>query len=422
METINNLLQENMISGYILAAEDSLVQAKRLNYFFESNNINGVIKKNGVEAFEEALKNKPTIVISDIIMPLMDGYELCKRIKSNPNLNDVPVILLTSLSDPLDIIKGLQAGADNFITKPYDDDYLKSRINYLLRNQSIRKSSGFGEMSIDIMFQDQKFTINSDKKQILDLLLSVYEAAINRNEQLNEAKNQLQILNKNLENANHELESFARTVSHDLKTPLNGVAGFAELLKDNYADKLDKEGVEYIAWILESASSMTLLIEDLLAFSRSSRSDINKEDVNLSIMVNKIIDNFRKANYKGDYDIEIQQDIIVNADKKLMNVVLNNLLSNALKYSQKTKHPEIHFGSREINNKRVIFVKDNGVGFDMNKAESLFQPFVRLHSDNEFQGTGVGLSTVKRIIDRHGGSIWVDSIINTGTVFYFTFD
>ena len=130
-------------------------------------------------------------------MPVMDGYEFCSRIKNNPDLNDIPVILLTSLSDPLDIIKGLQAGADNFITKPYEEKYLIARISYLIANRSF-KDSGFGDMSIEIMFQNQKFKINSDKKQILDLLLSVYEAAISRNSQLIEAQHQLQILNEEL--------------------------------------------------------------------------------------------------------------------------------------------------------------------------------------------------------------------------------
>lgn len=410
----------NLEDGYILAAEDSMVQAKRLSYFFDSHDINYKICRNGAEALEQALVKKPVVIISDIIMPVMDGYEFCSSVKMNETLRNIPFILLTSLSDPLDIIKGLQAGADNFITKPYEDAYLISRINYLIANQSIREQ-GVGDLSIEIIFQNQKFKINSDKKQILDLLLSVYEAAINRNEQLIEAQRQLQVLNENLKSANAELEAFAHTVSHDLRTPLNGVIGFSDMLKTDYGSLLDENAMEYIDWILKSANNMSQLIEDLLQFSRSGRAEVILEEFNLSDMAVEVLENLRRsAYYKVNYEITVQKDIIVVADYKMMRVVLNNVLSNALKYSQNVPHPEITFGSREMNGKLVMYVRDNGAGFDMDKADTLFKPFIRLHSSSEFQGTGVGLNTVKRILERHGGAIWVESVIKKGTVFYFT--
>jgi len=409
----------NMEGGYILAAEDSMVQAKKLRYFFDSHKIECKICANGAEALEEALKKKPVIIISDIVMPVMDGYEFCSKVKSNETLHDVPVILLTSLGDPLDIIKGLQAGADNFITKPYEEAYLSARINYLIANRNIREL-GIEDTSIDIMFQNQKFKINSDKKQILDLLLSVYEAAINRNEQLIEAQRQLQVLNEDLKSANSELEAFAHTVSHDLRTPLNGVIGFSDLLKTEYASLLDDDAKEYLDWILKSANNMSQLIEDLLQYSRSGRAEIVPQEINLSEMVVEVISDLRQSIYKTDYEIIVQKDITILADPKMMRVVLNNILGNALKYSQKVANPEITFGSREMNGKLIMYVQDNGAGFDMNKADALFKPFIRLHASSEFQGTGVGLSTVKRILERHGGAIWVESLINKGTVFYFT--
>jgi two-component system sensor histidine kinase/response regulator len=408
--------------GYILAAEDSIVQAKRITYFFESIQVKYKICKNGAEALEYAKKNKPTLLISDIVMPLMDGYELCLQIKEDPELMDIPVILLTSLSDPMDIIKGLQAGADNFITKPYEDDYLKMRINYLLMNRTIRKTHGFGDMSIDIMFQGKKFKINSDKKQILDLLLSVYEAAINRNEQLIEAQRQMQILNENLKSANMELEAFARTVSHDLRAPLGNINGFTDILADSLKEANMEEPLEYIDYIKDSTKNMNQLIQDLLFYSRSGRSELNPELVDLSEMSTQIINEMRVNNYTGPYTINVEEGVEAQADKKLIHIALTNLISNALKYSQKADSPRIHFGSRIINKKKVFFIRDNGAGFDSNKAENLFKPFIRMHSDDEFQGTGVGLSTVKRVVERHGGSIWYESVVGKGTVFYFTLE
>ncbi len=418
---MENVLNISFEKGYVLAVEDSKVQAKRIQHLFDENNIPSKICNNGAEALEAAKQKKPLIIVSDVVMPVMDGYEFCTNIKSNAELADTPVILLTSLSDPLDIIKGLQAGADNFITKPYDDDYLLTRMKYLIANRHFRQM-GSGEMAIDIVFQNQQFRINSDKKQILNLLLSVYEAAVNRNEQLIEAQQQLEVMNENLQAANKELEAFSHTVSHDLKSPLNGVIGFAELLKSVYGEVLDDEAKSYLNNMIKSAFNMAQLIEDLLNFSKSGRAIINPEVFDLSEMLQSVVNDLREMSYKSDYQIYIEEGVMVNADPGLVRVVLNNLVSNALKYSQKREKPEIHFGSIEKDGEKVLYLRDNGVGFDMSKADDLFRPFIRLHTSREFQGTGVGLSTVKRIIEKHGGDIWFESTPGEGTCFYFSIE
>ncbi|MFO7873893.1 MAG: response regulator [Bacteroidales bacterium] len=412
-----NNIQINFQNHYVLAVEDSMLQAKRLQRFFDENNINATICKTGVEALEAAKNRKPLLIISDIIMPEMDGYTFCSKVKTDPELSDVPVILLTSLSDPLDIVKGLQAGADNFITKPYDDDYLMTRINYLIANRQVRQM-GSDDVGIEIVFQGQNFQINSDKKQILNLLLSVYEAAVNRNEHLIEARRELEKSNEELQAANKELDAFSQTVSHDLKSPLTSVMGFAELLKSDYEDILDDRAHAYLENIIRSAGTMAKLIEDLLAFSRSGRAKITPDVVNISDMARSIINELREVSYQGEYTIHIEEDIMVNADPGLMRVVLTNLIGNALKYSQKKDNPEVTIGRKQGGQQTAFYIQDNGEGFDMNKADDIFRPFIRLHVNNEFQGTGVGLSTVKRIIDRHGGAIWFDSAPGEGTTFY----
>ncbi len=406
-------------SDYILVAEDSQVQAKRLQFFFDKHDINSKFCPNGAEALDQAIKEKPSLIISDIMMPVMDGYEFCAKIKEIKDLEDIPVILLTSLNNPLDIIKGLQAGADNFITKPYDEDYLLSRIRYLLANRYIR-SQGAPDTGIEIMFQGERFHINSGKKQILDLLLSVYEAAMNRNTQLIQAQQQLQLLNNDLKSANQELESFAHTVSHDLRSPLNGVLGFAELIKDEYSDVIGEDGNKYIDWIIKSGEGMAELIEQLLVFSRSKKGDISPEDINLSEMAAGVAENLRESLDAGNYEIRIQEGMTAYADPGLMKIVLQNLLGNAFKYSKKTASPEIIFASGLEHGKECFYVKDNGVGFDMKKACSLLKPFTRLHSGRDYAGSGVGLSTVNRIIERHGGKVWFESEPGKGSTFYFT--
>ncbi len=414
-----NTSYQIVLKGYVLAIEDSLVQAKKLKHFLESNNLPNQLFPNAEEALIQARKDPPALIISDIMMPGMDGYGFCSIMKGDPVLRDIPVILLTSLRDPLDIIKGLQAGADNFITKPYEEQYLLSRIHYLLANRDLRRA-GSAEMVIEIMFRGQKYQINSDKKQILDLLLSVYEAAIQRNDELLLTQAQLESVNESLITANNELEAFAYTVSHDLKSPLNAIAGFTQIIQDDYSNVLDAEAMDYLSKVKNSAFAMAQLIEDLLNFSRSARSEIVRETLDLSAAADFVVEEILQRNDGYRALCRIQEGIRAYADKNLMYVVLENLFNNAFKYSSKVDNPQITFGVDHENNVPVYFIQDNGAGFDQSKAGKMFMPFQRMHSTSDFQGTGVGLSTVKRIIERHGGRIWAKSAPGMGATFYFT--
>ena len=416
---MENYLQSSLTNSYVLAVEDSPLQARKLELFFKSHDINYRLFNNAEAAFEAAQRQHPKIIISDIIMPGMDGYEFCIKIKNTPELRNVPVILLTSLQDPQDIIKGLQAGADNFITKPYLEEYLLSRIQYLIINSEIRRT-GLSEMVIELIFRGQKYHINSDKKQILDLLLSVYEAAIQRNDELTATKAKLEIANENLMSANKDLEAFTRMVSHDLRSPLNGIIGFSDLLLSEPSYELNPETRNIVEMILQSSSSMAQLINDLLAFARSGIVSLAKEKVNLSDIANETIRQIRLRNPDLKLNINVEAGLVAYADPAMMRIVLDNLLNNAVKYSSKVEHPEVVFGQEKFYGNLVYFIKDNGAGFDSSKAEQLFQPFQRFHNSKEFKGTGVGLSTVKKIIDKHGGTIWADSEVNKGCTFYFS--
>ncbi|MEI7725475.1 MAG: ATP-binding protein [Bacteroidota bacterium] len=406
-------------SGYIMAVEDSMVQAKKLKNFLDCNDLKNEFFTNANDAYAAAISNAPALVISDIVMPGMDGYEFCSILKAHPTLKEVPVILLTSLRDPLDIIKGLQAGADNFITKPYEEKYLLSRIHYLLTNRELRGDNS-SDMVIEIMFRGDKYQINSEKKQILDLLLSVYEAAIERNDQLISTQAELQAANENLQAANRDLDAFSSTVSHDLRSPLNIVAGYTQLLQDDYSENLDDEAKAYLERILKSAFSMSKLIDDLLQFSRSQRTEINAETVDLSAMANEISSDINEREVARHTVFNIQKGLFTQADPNLMQVALNNLLGNAWKYSGKVENPVVTFGTKNSGRETIFYIRDNGAGFDMTKADKLFNPFQRLHTNKEFAGTGVGLATVRRIIERHGGRIWAESEPGQGATFYFT--
>ncbi|MDP4289765.1 MAG: response regulator [Bacteroidota bacterium] len=410
----------NIEQGKILVVEDSNVQAKKIKYLLEENGLPVTVTPNGKEALAVARVTKPIMIISDIVMPEMDGYELCSTIKTDDGLKDIPIILLTSLRDPLDIIKGLQAGADNFITKPYEDKYLISRIQYLLANRNIKQECGGTEMVIEVVFRGKKYFINSEKKQILDLLLSVYEAAVQRNDELIQTQTQLQSSNENLLKANQELEAFARTVSHDLRSPLSNITGLSELMLMQHTDQLDEDGINIVKIIQNSSLQMIQLVDDLLKFSQSGLSELELGDVNLSAIVTQVLSKLKKNNPDRIISDFIQPDLHVSGDTALMTIALENLIGNAWKYSSKERNAEIRFGMIEDKGKSIFYVQDNGAGFDMSKSDQMFNPFQRLHSSQEFPGTGVGLATVRRIIERHGGKIWAEGALGIGATFYFS--
>jgi signal transduction histidine kinase len=223
-----------------------------------------------------------------------------------------------------------------------------------------------------------------------------------------------------LEVANKEMEAFTYSVSHDLRAPLRTIGGFSQILQEEYVDQLDDQAKHYLDRVLLGAQKMEGLINDLLKLSRSTRGDMHRQDINLSILASEITQELSAEHKERNVTITIQPDVMVYADKRFMRVVLENLLSNAWKYSQNIENARIEIGQLHRQNEDVFFVRDNGAGFDMNYADKLFAPFQRLHSAKEFEGTGVGLATVQRIIFRHGGEVWAEAEINKGATFYFT--
>jgi PAS domain S-box-containing protein len=225
---------------------------------------------------------------------------------------------------------------------------------------------------------------------------------------------------KQLELSNNELEAFSYSVSHDLRAPLRSISGFSQALLEDYYENLEGQAKDYLNRIVSSCSQMTQLIDDLLNLSRISRWTINSENVNLSVIANEIINEFKTQQPDKSVNISISDKLVVSGDKQLLKIVVQNLLENAWKYSSKNDSPKIEFGKHKEEGKEVFFVKDNGVGFDMKYSGKLFGVFQRLHSTKEFPGSGVGLSTVQRIVQRHNGQIWADAKVNEGATFFFT--
>lgn len=222
-----------------------------------------------------------------------------------------------------------------------------------------------------------------------------------------------------LASVNRELEAFSYSVSHDLRAPLRAIDGFSLALLEDYADSVSVEAKEYIVRVRNAAQRMGQLIDDLLLLARLSRSDMHIERIDLSKMANEIIEALREANPERKVQVNIQPGVMVMADRKLFKVVMENLLGNAWKYTSKKPEATIDFYAQEIDGETQYVLRDNGAGFDMAYADKMFGAFQRLHGVSEFEGTGVGLATVQRIINRHHGRIWAEGEPGQGARFYF---
>ncbi|MBI2939286.1 MAG: MEDS domain-containing protein [Chloroflexi bacterium] len=229
----------------------------------------------------------------------------------------------------------------------------------------------------------------------------------------------LQEVNQQLIAANKELEGFSYSVSHDLRAPLRAIDGFSRILLEEHAPELVPDAQRYLHLVRNNAQQMGRLIDDLLAFSRLSRQPLNKQTVELSDLVRQVLEDLRAEREGRRVEVRVGDLPPCQADPALLRQVLMNLLANALKFTRKRELAEMEVGSREVRGERVYFVKDNGVGFDMRYADKLFGVFQRLHRAEEYEGTGVGLAIVQRIIHRHGGRVWAEAAVNEGATFLF---
>lgn len=229
-------------------------------------------------------------------------------------------------------------------------------------------------------------------------------------------------LRKELEQVNQELEMFTYSVSHDLRAPLRSIDGFSQALLEDYADQLDTEGQDCLWRIRAACQRMSILIDAILKLSRIGRSELKREMINMSELVRDIAKELKTTNPDRRVEFIIESDIIAVGDPTYLRTALENLIGNAFKITKNCNHARIEFGSLHQDKKTVYYVSDNGVGFDMKYMDKIFTPFQRLQSSEEFEGTGIGLTSVQRIILRHGGRVWAESAVNQGATFYFTLE
>jgi light-regulated signal transduction histidine kinase (bacteriophytochrome) len=236
----------------------------------------------------------------------------------------------------------------------------------------------------------------------------------------NELESRVSARTRELAMTNKELESFSYSISHDLRTPLRSLDGFSQVLLENYGPCLDEQGRNYLKRIRAASQRMAQLIDDMLMLARITRDRMEITQVDLSRLATSIYYELKQTYSSCEVEIVIEPGMEVQADEVLMEIALRNLLDNACKFTQKTPQPKVEFGSEVVDGTRAYFVRDNGVGFNMAYVSKLFKPFQRLHTEDEFEGTGVGLAIVQRVISRHGGRVWAIGEEGKGATFYFT--
>lgn len=281
----------------------------------------------------------------------------------------------------------------------------------------IRKQSPIG--AIGVYWADERLA-STEQVELLQALANTTAVAMEDVQVYSELEQRVERRTRQLQALNNELEAFSYSVSHDLRAPLRTINGFIDLLEQELAEGNAASAQEFLKRVRGGADRMDRLIQTLLELANVARQEIRRSDVNLSAAAQEIMDRLRAENPARPVEVAIAPGLSALADPRLVSVVLENLLSNAWKYTSKAARPRIEFGSDRVEGECIFWVRDNGAGFDPQYADKLFSPFQRLHTANEFPGTGVGLATVQRIIHRHGGRIWAEAQPNQGATFRFT--
>jgi PAS domain S-box-containing protein len=315
-----------------------------------------------------------------------------------------------------------------------DFDIFPAEIARTLQNndQLVYRSAKTLHLEEVIPHADELHTYLSNKFPLFDNEKDVYavcgiSADITR---LKKAEEKIQQFNKELERriqertrdlevSNKELESFSYSIAHDLRTPLRAIVSFSQILFDDASEKLDEEETGFLSRVINAGKYMTELIDDILQLSRISRAEMKMTEIDLSKLVQASIEHLHENSRTQQVTFSVQDGVCGRGDRKLLAVLLDNLVGNAYKYSSRNSAPRIEFGQCQQEGENVYFVRDNGVGFDMQYADKLFGVFQRLHTADEFEGTGIGLATAQRIVQRHGGRIWAESKPDQGASFYF---
>ncbi len=373
-----------------------------------------VTARSGVEALRKLLEDDYAAILLDVMMPGMDGFETAALIRERERSRNTPILFLTAISkSDHHVFRGYEVGAVDYLFKPIVPQVLRSKVTV--------------------------FVELSRQRQLLKKHAELLEAQNNELERAmasqRRAEEEIRRLNAHLERrlmelteTNRELDAFSYSVSHDLRAPLRRIEGFSRALLESAAPKLDEQEQRYLNSLGGNSRRMLQLIDDLLKLSRLTRQEFSRGSVDLSALARGIASDLAAHQPDRRVRFVIEDGVTVSGDARLLGIALSNLLENAWKFTARSGEPCIEFGrapsppaaeAAQPSPAGTFFVRDNGVGFEMAEAERLFSPFQRLHPEKDFEGTGIGLATVRRIIHRHGGRSWAEAAPGRGATFFF---
>ncbi len=357
----------------ILLVDDEQANLRAMTKLLSELSCTVLAAQTGRQALSIVAEHELAAILLDVNMPEMDGFEVARRARELPTpwARHVPIIFVTGSNDTEDsIFQGYESGAVDVLFKPVNAHVLLSKVSVFVELHRSRKQ-----------LADE---IEAHKRTLADL------------------------------------DAFNYSVSHDLRAPLRPLEGFSNILLEDHADKLDDDGKHLLSRIALAARRMNGLIDDLLRLSNVSRARPTFARVDMTTLAKRIIDDLRLDDSGRAVEVDIAPGITAYGDGALVRIALENLLRNAWKFTGRTSAPKIEVGTHTVDGEQVYFVRDNGVGFDQAHASRLFLPFQRLHRSAEFEGTGIGLAIVERVVRHHGGRIWVDAAPDEGATFSFT--
>ena len=431
----------------ILIVEDSPTQAERLRRLIQSKSYRVRVASNGRLALALLKEHRPHLVLSDIIMPEMNGYELCSAIKTDTDLRYTPVILVTALNDAKDIIRGIECGADNFVRKPYSEEYLLSRIQHMLVNTKLREAPA--EEGIALYLGEQKHFINAGRQQILDLLISTYEQAVQVNGELQARERQVIELNMRLahhaaelENTNREIahknlelaeasrmkSAFIANMSHELRTPLNAIIGFTGALLMKLPGPLTPDQDKQLTTIRTSARHLLSLINDILDVAKieAGKVTLAVERILCQDLLAQTADTLRPLAAQKSLALTVEmpaEPVVIDSDKRALTQIIINLVNNAIKFTDSGSVNVSLSQSGTLPNLVTQFhVRDTGAGIKKEDQHKLFQAFSQLDSTStrHAEGAGLGLYLCQNLANLLGGTLSFASTFGEGSTFTLT--
>jgi hypothetical protein len=335
----------------------------------------------GSDALRQLLRQEFAVVLLDVRMPMMDGFETAHLVRQRPRSELTPIIFVTALDKAqTDMERGYELGAVDFVFAPVVPAILRAKVG---------------------------------------VFVELYRAQ----QELRRYRNQLEELVEERTTAltaiNRELEAFSYSVSHDLRGPLLAFDDLSRALLEDHGGQLDSRAADYVRRMRRVSEGIGAVFDGLQSLFRLTSGEINREPVDISTVAAEVVEEMRATSQDRQVSVDIAPDLAISADARLVRIMLGDLISNAWKFTSQESHATIHIGGELVDGEIRHFVRDNGVGFDMLYSHKLFGAFQRLHSQSEFPGLGIGLATVRRIVNRHGGKCWAEGAVGAGATFYF---